>query len=120
MQTVTVRGVWLPGRLAQVAVWERDPRHRGGELYLTSGQVAAVYLTPGVNAALARGSLELVEELADGNPPPLTVEESQVAQAEPATKAEDTKVAKVADTKVTKAGDTKMAKVADAKAAKSR
>lgn len=80
MQTVTVRGVWLPGRLAQVAVWERDPRHGGGELYLTSGQVATVCLTPGVNAAIARGSLDLVEE-------PATLEESQVAQAEPAVEA---------------------------------
>jgi hypothetical protein len=100
MQTVTVRGAWLPGHVAQVAVWERDPRHPGGELYLTSGQVATVCLTPGVNAALARGSLELVEELVDGNPPPLIVEEpvkvpvpetsassvESIAQAEPAAK----------------------------------
>ena len=76
MQTVTVRGVWLLGHVAQVAVWERDPRHPAGELYLTSGQVETVCLTPGVNAAIARGSLELVEE-------PPTLEESQVAQAEP-------------------------------------
>lgn len=76
MQTVTVRGVWLPGHVAQVALWERDPRHRGGELYLTSGQVDTIHLTPGVNAALVRGSLELVEEL----PAP----EPEIAQAEPA------------------------------------
>lgn len=76
MQTVTVRGVWLPGHVAQVALWERDPRHPGGELYLTSGQVATVCLTPGVNAALARGSMELVEE------PPAP--EPEIAKAEPA------------------------------------
>ncbi len=88
MQTVTVRGVWLPGHVAQVAVWERDPRHRGGELYLTSGQVETVCLTPGVNAALVRGSLELVGSTGSptGKPPAAELVEAEIAQAEPAAK----------------------------------
>lgn len=75
MQTVTVRGVWLPGHVAQVALWERDPRHPAGELMLTSGQIATVNLTRGVNDAIARGTLELVDE------PPAPAE-PEIAQAE--------------------------------------
>ena len=83
MQTVTVRGVWLLGHVAQVAVWERDPRHPAGELYLTSGQVETVCLTPGINAALVRGSLELVGSASSptGKPPA-----AELVEAEPAAK----------------------------------
>ena len=104
MQTVTVRGVWLPGHVAQVAVWERDPRHPAGELYLTSGQVETVCLTPGVNAAIARGSLELVEEppppappAPPAPPPAAELVEAEIVQAEPTAK-----VTKAADAKATK------------------
>ena len=46
--------VMLTRRMAGKSFWERDPRHPGGEIWLTEGQVAEVALTERVWEALNR------------------------------------------------------------------
>ena len=70
MPEVTVRATSKPGL---VAIWEVNPAHPAGELWMVAGDVRTVALTPGVTAALNRGDLTLVE--AEPVPAPETAPE---------------------------------------------
>lgn len=41
----------------QVALWDKDSRHEGGELLIADDKVHSVEATPGVMQAIANGSL---------------------------------------------------------------
>ncbi len=47
----------------QVALWDRDPRHPGGEVFVVGERVVEVALTPRVREALKQGRIvEVAEE----------------------------------------------------------
>lgn len=47
----------------QVALWDRDPRHPGGEVFVVGERVVEVALTPPVQKALKQGRIvEVAEE----------------------------------------------------------
>lgn len=78
-QMVLVTGEYAPDGSPMVCVWERHPAHTMGELYVVSGQTAAVAMTQGVAEAISLGRLKLVEH---EDPAPVEVEEPVIAVAE--------------------------------------
>lgn len=55
---ITVRGVGLPDR---VALFEKNPAHPGGEVFVIVGETAVVGRTSAVNTLINQGGLRVVE-----------------------------------------------------------
>lgn len=53
----------------RVALWERDPAHPGGEVYVAGTRVVTVALTRAVERALSKGALVRIERDASPVPP---------------------------------------------------
>jgi hypothetical protein len=54
--------IWVQAtRGERVALWERDPRHPGGEVWVAGEAPQEVYPTPTVHRLLREGALTLVE-----------------------------------------------------------
>jgi hypothetical protein len=66
--TITVRSteVQQPDKGYKVALWDRDPRHEGGEVIIDDADAHEVVATAGVMAAISRG--DLVETTRRGVP----------------------------------------------------
>jgi hypothetical protein len=63
--------IWVQAtRGERVALWERDPRHPGGEVWVAGEAPQEVYPTPTVHRLLREGALTLVEAPQDAPPAP--------------------------------------------------
>lgn len=71
-KTINVRGTAAanPDGSYPVALWEKDPAHPTGEVYIAGPAPVAAAETPGVNGALRDGLIEKCDAAPAPAPPP--------------------------------------------------